>query len=93
VFANTTPETFKKLCYVAIALVLLPVAGVAIAGTMGFEVFWVSDLVFMHGGGIGIPVVLGYGLALGLFLNKLKQLISGKKGEDEPSHDDESRGE
>lgn len=82
-FANTVPATFKKLCYLAVALILLPITGVAIAGSMGFEIFWVSDLIFMHGGGIGIPVVLGYGLALGLLLNKLKRLISGGKSENE----------
>jgi len=76
-FSDFKPDTFRKLIYLAAAIIFLPVTAVGIANLMGSEAYWISDLLFMRGGGIGIPVTFGYGIALGLMLNKLRRLVTG----------------
>jgi len=78
-FSDFKPDTFKKLVYLAAAITLLPIMAIGIANATGSEEYWVTDLIFMRGGSIGIPVTFGYGLALGLLLNKLRMLIKGDK--------------
>jgi len=89
-FIDMAPATFKKFIYLAGALILLPIAGVAAINAIGDLEYWVSDLVFMHGGSIGIPVTFGYGLTLGLLLNKLRRLIKGDSKAEESTEDQES---
>lgn len=76
-FSSFKPETFKKLIYLASAIIILPVLSVAAMNLAGNQIYWVSDLIFMRGGNIGVPVTFGYGIALGLLLNKLWRLIGG----------------
>jgi len=84
-FSSFKPRTFRQLALLAAALVTLPIAAVAIENALGGHSYWVSDLIFMRGGSVGIPVVFGYGLSLGLLLNWLRRLISGVKA---PEQDD-----
>lgn len=80
-FSDFKPETFRKLCYLAAALIILPIGSIGLLNLMGTSYYWVSDLIFMRGGSIGIPVTFGYGLALGLLLNKLRMAVKGEKKE------------
>jgi hypothetical protein len=78
-FANFKPDTFRKLIYGSIALIALPICVVGILNMMGVQSHRVDDLVFMHGGAVGLLVVIGYGLALGLALNKLRTTLFKRK--------------
>ncbi len=80
--SNFNAEVRRKLLYGGIALVVLPVVAIAIANAIGFRSHIVEDLVLMRGGGIGIPVVLGYGILVGLALNRVRRLIFGDSSSD-----------
>jgi len=88
-FSSFKPETFKKLLYLALGLITLPVITIAIANQLGFRSHLVMDLLLMRGGSIGIPTTFGYGIALGLMLNKLRiTLFPPKERRNEKSETD-----
>jgi hypothetical protein len=77
-FANFQPDTFRKLIYGSIALIALPTSVVGILNLLGMQSHRVDDLIFMHGGAVGLLVVIGYGMGLGLALNKLRTTLKSK---------------
>lgn len=77
--SHFTPETTRKLLIASSLLILLPIIAVSIMNMEGEESHRINDLIFMRGGSIGMPVVIGYGIGFGLFLSKLRTLIFGKK--------------
>lgn len=78
-FSNFSPLASRNMIIGSILLVILPILFVAFMNVEGEESHWISDLIFMRGGSIGIPVVIGYGIGFGLLLSKLRALIFGKK--------------
>ena len=88
-FSNFKPDIFKKLLYLSLGLIILPIAGIAIMNLLGKHIYWVTDLIFMRGGSIGIPVTFGYGIALGLLLNRVRTtLFPRKEGLNEENKDE-----
>ncbi len=78
-FSDFTPTTFRKLTIGASLLILLPIIAVAIMNMQGMESHRVDDLIFMRGGATGMLVVIGYGIAFGLLMSKLRAMVAGGK--------------
>jgi len=78
-FSDFTPSTSRKLMVGASLLILLPITAVAIMNIQGIESHRVDDLIFMRGGAPGILVVIGYGIAFGLLMSKLRGMLVGEK--------------
>ena len=77
--SDFTPTTTRKLIIGSALLIALPVIAVAIMNLEGEESHRIGDLLFIRGGGIGIPVVIGYGIGIGLIMSKLRAFLFGKK--------------
>jgi len=77
--SDFTPSTTRKMIIGSLLLVLLPIIIVALMNVEGENSHRITDLIFMRGGSIGIPVVIGYGTLFGLLLSKLRRLLMGER--------------
>jgi len=77
--SDFTPATARKLIIGSLLLVLLPIIIVALMNVEGENSHRITDLIFMRGGSIGIPVVIGYGIGFGLIMSKLRRMVIGEK--------------
>ena len=77
--SDFTPETTRKMIIGSLLLVLLPIIIVALMNVEGDNSHQITDLVFMRGGSIGIPVVIGYGTLVGLLMSKLRRMVVGER--------------
>ena len=77
--SDFNPATTRKMIIGSALLVLLPITAVAIMNMQGIESHRVDDLIFMRGGALGILVVIGYGIAFGLLMSKLRRIVVGEK--------------
>jgi hypothetical protein len=77
--SDFSAATSRKMIVGALLLIILPIIFVVFMNMQGEEGHRIDDLIFMRGGSIGIPVVLGYGISFGLLLSKLRQAVMGSK--------------